>query len=185
MQVSLALLVLGGVLIAVGVYLILERSLSRIILGLANLTNGVNVLFLVAGGKSGAPPIVGSALPHEMSDPLAQAMMLTAIVIGLSTTAFLLAMGYRSWQLYGNDEVQDDLEDHRISRRVEREKLATRAETNLAVEAESLAVHDDTDEELLNNSGEIVATQGVATHAGVLPDEAPQNKQDTSAGGGQ
>ena len=55
---SLALMLLCGGLVAVGVYLILERSLSRIILGLAALGNGINILFLIAGGRSGEPPIV-------------------------------------------------------------------------------------------------------------------------------
>ncbi|MDY5584747.1 MAG: Na(+)/H(+) antiporter subunit C [Arcanobacterium sp.] len=147
MQSSLALLIVAAVLISVGVYLILERSLSRIILGLANLTNGVNILFLIAGGESGAPPIVGAAPAEEMSDPLVQAMMLTAIVIGLASTGFLLAMGYRSWQLYGNDEVQDDLEDRRISRRVEREKLAARADATASVEEDAELTHDETEGE--------------------------------------
>ena len=51
-----------------------------------------------------------------MSDPLPQAMVLTAIVITLGMTAFLLAMAYRSWQLHRHDEVQDDVEDRRIAR---------------------------------------------------------------------
>ena len=46
-----------------------------------------------------------------MSDPLPQALVLTAIVISLGTTAFVLAMAYRSWQLTGHDDVQDDVED--------------------------------------------------------------------------
>ena len=49
-----------------------------------------------------------------MSDPLPQAMVLTAIVITFGLTAFLLAVAYRSWQLTGHDEVQDDLEDRQI-----------------------------------------------------------------------
>ena len=51
-----------------------------------------------------------------MSDPLPQALVLTAIVITLGTTAFLLALAYRSWQLTGHDEVQDDVEDRAIRR---------------------------------------------------------------------
>ena len=51
-----------------------------------------------------------------MSDPLPQALVLTAIVISLGTTAFLLAMAYRSWQLTGHDDVQDDVEDRAIRR---------------------------------------------------------------------
>ena len=51
-----------------------------------------------------------------LSDPLPQAMVLTAIVITLATTAFVLAMAYRSWQLNGHDDVQDDIEDDTIRR---------------------------------------------------------------------
>jgi multicomponent Na+:H+ antiporter subunit C len=54
-----------------------------------------------------------------MSDPLPQAMVLTAIVITLGLTAFLLAMAYRSWQLTGHDDVQDDVEDAAIRRLAE------------------------------------------------------------------
>ncbi|MBM7824292.1 multicomponent Na+:H+ antiporter subunit C [Arcanobacterium pluranimalium] len=152
MNVSFALLLLGAILIGVGVYLILERSLARIVLGLANLTNGINVLFLVAGGKAGAPPIVGTAPAHEMADPLVQAMMLTAIVIGLSTTGFLLAMAYRSWQLEGNDEVQDDAEDTRIARRFEKDRLAARADVPLPLEEDALDTHDETEDAPVDRS---------------------------------
>ncbi|MDO4888940.1 MAG: Na(+)/H(+) antiporter subunit C [Actinomycetaceae bacterium] len=117
MNSSLALVLLCGVLVAVGVYLTLERSLSRIVLGLACLANGINVLFLIAGGRSGEPAFVGQAAPDAMADPLVQAMVLTAIVISLGMTAFLLAMAYRSWQLRSNDEVRDDREDKQIARR--------------------------------------------------------------------
>ncbi len=57
-----------------------------------------------------------------MSDPLTQAMILTAIVITLGMTAFLLAMAYRSWLLTGTDDVQDDVEDRRIVSRAERDQ---------------------------------------------------------------
>jgi len=114
---SLVLVVVVVALVAAGVYLLLERSLSRVILGVILLSNGINVLFLVAGGRAGGAPIVGQTPDDAMSDPLPQAMVLTAIVITLGVTAFLLAMAYRSWQLTGHDEVQDDLEDRRVARR--------------------------------------------------------------------
>ena len=136
MTSSLALLVLAAVLVAVGVYLMLERSLSRLVLGLGAMTNGVNILFLIACGRTGQPPILGTHEPETMADPLVQAMMLTAIVIGLGTTAFLLSMGYRSWQLNGNDEVQDDLEDKRIARRKQaaKDEMAARSENDATLE---------------------------------------------------
>ena len=116
MNANLTLILTAAATIGCAVYLSLERSLSRVLVGLVLLSNGVNVLFLVASGPAGGPPIVGSSSLGEMSDPLPQALVLTAIVITLGTTAFLLAMGYRSWQLSGHDDVQDDVEDATIRR---------------------------------------------------------------------
>jgi multicomponent Na+:H+ antiporter subunit C len=116
MTVSLSLIVAAAAMIGCGVYLILERSLTRVLVGLVMLGNGVNVLFLISGGAAGRAPIVGEDDPSSMSDPLPQALVLTAIVISLGTTAFVLAMAYRSWQLTGHDDVQDDVEDRAIRR---------------------------------------------------------------------
>ncbi|GAB3072563.1 Na(+)/H(+) antiporter subunit C [Nocardioides zeae] len=114
MQVNLTLLVVVAALMGAGVYLLLERSLTRVLVGLVLISNGVNVMFLVASGRAGTSPIVGSSDPDGMADPLPQALVLTAIVITLGTVAFLLAMAHRSWQLNGNDDVQDDVEDSAI-----------------------------------------------------------------------
>ena len=116
MRPNVVLVIVIGILVAVGVYLLLERSLSRVLIGLVLIGNGVNLSFLVAGGAAGGAPIVGTTPTEEMSDPLPQAMVLTAIVITLGMTAFLLALAYRSWQLHRHDEVQDDVEDRRIAR---------------------------------------------------------------------
>jgi len=112
---SLSLILAASAMIGCGVYLLLERSLTRVLVGLVMLGNGVNLLFLVASGPAGRAPIVGGG-QSRMSDPLPQALVLTAIVISLGTTAFLLAMAYRSWQLAGHDDVQDDVEDAAIRR---------------------------------------------------------------------
>jgi len=124
MSPSLVLVAVVVVLVAVGVYLLLERTLTRVLLGVIVLGNGVNVLFLIAGGAAGGPPLVGTTAEAEMSDPLPQAMVLTAIVITLGMTAFLLALAYRSWQLNEHDEVQDDLEDRRVARRAALDRAA-------------------------------------------------------------
>jgi multicomponent Na+:H+ antiporter subunit C len=118
---NLLLVIVVGVLFAAGVTLLLERNLTRVILGITLLGNGVNLLILL-GGAYGGPPIVGVTPESEMSDPLTQAMILTAIVITLGMTAFLLAMAYRSWLLSGHDDVQDDVEDRRIMKRAERDQ---------------------------------------------------------------
>lgn len=113
---DLLLVAAAAVMVAGGVYLVLERSLTRVAVGLVLIGNGVNLLFIVTGGPRGGAPIVGRTPEEAMSDPLPQAMVLTAIVITLALTAFLVAMAHRSWQLHRHDEVQDDLEDRRIAR---------------------------------------------------------------------
>jgi multicomponent Na+:H+ antiporter subunit C len=123
MNADLVLVIVVGVLFAAGVTLLLERSLSRVLIGIIMLGNGVNLLLLL-GGRSGDPPILGVTPAGEMSDPLPQAMVLTAVVITLGLTAFLLAMAYRSWQLTGHDEVRADPEDRRIVRRAERDEVS-------------------------------------------------------------
>lgn len=116
MSTNLTLIVIASTLIGCGIYLILERSLTRVLVGLLMLGNGVNILFLISGGRAGEAPIEGKTDVADMSDPLPQALVLTAIVIALATTAFLLAMAHRSWQLNSNDDVQDDVEDAAIRR---------------------------------------------------------------------
>jgi multicomponent Na+:H+ antiporter subunit C len=149
MSPSLALVVVIGVLVAAGVYLLLERSLTRVLVGVVLIGNGANLLFLVASGAAGGAPIVGTTPEAEMSDPLPQAMVLTAIVITLGMTAFLLAMAYRSWQLHHHDEVQDDLEDRRVARRAALDVEAyTDVDTGEAgtLDEEAVLVRDETAE---------------------------------------
>ena len=114
MTPNIVLAVVAGVLVAAGIYLILERSLSRILIGIVLASNGVNILFLVASGPAGGPPIIGVTPKDLMSDPLPQAMVLTAIVITLGVSAYVVTLAYRSFQLDGHDEVVDDVEDARI-----------------------------------------------------------------------
>jgi multicomponent Na+:H+ antiporter subunit C len=108
------LLVAAGVLASCGVYLLLDRRLTRIILGIGLLGHAVNLVFLTASGSGTRPAFAGE--PAPTLDPLPQAMMLTAIVITFGVTALLLALAFRSWRLSAADEVEDDLEDRRIAR---------------------------------------------------------------------
>ena len=120
MTVSIALAATGAILIATGVYLFMERSLMRILAGLLSLSNGVSLLFLVsAGTPANAPFVTDGGSAETVTDPLPQAMVLTAIVISLATNIFLLALSYRSFQLDGHDEVADDVEDAIVRRRAE------------------------------------------------------------------
>ena len=116
MTVLMAALV--AVLYGTGVYLLLQRTLTRVILGLALISHGCHLLIMVAGGPSGLAPLVGLIPGDEpVADPLPQALILTAIVITFGITVFLLALAYRSFQLTNDDEVEDDIEDRRIARR--------------------------------------------------------------------
>lgn len=111
------MLVVAGLLSA-GVYLLLERSLSRMLLGLLLISNAVNLLIINAGGPPGNPPVrdQGGASKPVTADPLAQAMVLTAIVITMGAAAFVLALTYRSYRLTTAERVGDDPEDVRVSR---------------------------------------------------------------------
>lgn len=119
MSANFALLVVIGVLVAAGVYLLLERSVVKMLLGLLLAGNGVNLLILTVGGPSGSAPIVGvrNDLHDTMADPLAQAMILTAIVISMGIAAFVLALAYRSYTISLREEVENDPEDTKVSKR--------------------------------------------------------------------
>jgi multicomponent Na+:H+ antiporter subunit C len=123
--VTVALAFVVAVLFGVGTYLMLQRTLTRVIFGLATMGHGANLLLQLAGGRAGTPPIVdeesGTAIVGQSGgagfvDPLPQALALTAIVISFGVTAYLLAMAYRSWVLNDSDAVEDDVEDRRIAR---------------------------------------------------------------------
>jgi multicomponent Na+:H+ antiporter subunit C len=112
MTLSLPLLVAMGVLYAAGVYLLLERSMTRVLLGFLLVGNATNLLIFQMAGTPGLAPIAeedGSA--PGITDPLPQALVLTAIVISFAVSAFLLALIYRSWRLGQQDVVADDEAD--------------------------------------------------------------------------
>ncbi|MCF4097906.1 Na+/H+ antiporter subunit C [Maritalea mediterranea] len=100
MEIALAFLV--GLFFAVAIYLLLSRSLIRMLLGIAIIGNGVNLLIFTVGRLTReVPPIVpdGEYAPLEqIANPLPQALILTAIVIGFSLFAFLLVLTYRAYQ---------------------------------------------------------------------------------------
>lgn len=117
MTTFLVPLILIGVLTSAGVYLLLERNLTRMLLGLLLISNAINLLILHAGGPSGNPPVRGrtSGTETATADPLAQAMILTAIVITMGVAAFVLALTYRSYRINTIEEVSNDPEDIRVS----------------------------------------------------------------------
>jgi multisubunit Na+/H+ antiporter MnhC subunit len=102
------LLIIGviGVLFACGTYLLLQRSLLQVIVGLSLFSYGANLALMVAGGlKRGRPPLLTVGAPY--ADPLPQALVLTAIVISFGMTAFALVLAFRTRQVCGSNEVDD------------------------------------------------------------------------------
>ncbi|HSJ90687.1 MAG TPA: NADH-quinone oxidoreductase subunit K [Ilumatobacter sp.] len=106
----------AAVLFGCGTWLLMQRRLTRIIIGIGLLGHGANLLLVAGGGRPGRAPIIGADGAGEFADPLPQALALTAIVITFGITAFLLGLGYRSWQLTQDDQVEDDVEDLLIAR---------------------------------------------------------------------
>lgn len=101
---TLLAFVVGG-LVAAGVYLILSRNLVRLIIGVALLSNAVNLTLFTAGRLTRAnPPLIptGAEVPESpFANPLPQALILTAIVIGFGLLAFTLVLIYRANQELG------------------------------------------------------------------------------------
>lgn len=116
MTPNVTLIILMGCFYAGGIYFILERSLTRLLLGLLFIGNGTNILLLLSGGYPGLAPLFSSNIAAEnYNDPLPQAMILTSIVITFAITAFTLAIIYRSWSFSNQEEVEDDDEDIRVA----------------------------------------------------------------------
>lgn len=110
MTSSVVLAVTVGALFACGIYLMLSRNLIRVLLGFLLAGHAVNLLLL--SSSDGAAPIVGEPTNGEaMADPVPQALILTAIVISLAVTTFLLAMAYRNYKVTEEPEIGDDTED--------------------------------------------------------------------------
>ena len=109
MEVLLA--VASGVLYAAGIYLMLRRRLAQLIIGLGLLSNGTNLLIFTAGGLTRArPPVVpegAERLAGPYADPVPQALVLTAIVIGFGLLAFSLVLAHRVHATVGTDDVDE------------------------------------------------------------------------------
>jgi multicomponent Na+:H+ antiporter subunit C len=105
MNILLALLV--GVLFTAGTYQLMRRSLVRVVIGVSLLAHGANLLLIAMSGlRRGRPPLIVDE-PATYVDPLPQALILTAIVIGFGTQAFLLVLSYRADQEFGLDDTDE------------------------------------------------------------------------------
>lgn len=109
MEALLAILV-GG-LFAAGAYLLMRRSIVKLVLGLALLSHAVHLLIFSAGGlRRGSPPLVAKdalRLGEGSADPLPQALILTAIVISFGVIAFTLTLVHRACDTTGTDDLDE------------------------------------------------------------------------------
>ncbi|RFC54021.1 Na+/H+ antiporter subunit C [Brumimicrobium aurantiacum] len=107
MEILLA--IMTGILYAAGIYLILRRSLVKLIIGIVILGNGVNLLiFLMGGLVKGNPPLIpadGKMLEGVFADPVPQALILTAIVISFGLQSFAIVLIKRAYKVLKTDDI--------------------------------------------------------------------------------
>lgn len=107
MELLLAFVI--GVQYAGGLYMMLRRSIVKLLIGLALLSNAANLLVFTTGGLTrGKPPVVAetaNAPDQTFADPLPQALILTAIVIGFGVLAFAIALVHSAFQMLGTDDI--------------------------------------------------------------------------------
>ncbi len=107
MNVLLAIVI--GVLFGSGIYMILRRSIVKLILGLGLVSHAINLTIFASGNVSrDGPPVIRegeTVLSGSFANPLPQALILTAIVIGLASTAFALVLIKRAYAIIGTDDV--------------------------------------------------------------------------------
>ena len=177
-DVSLVLIVIMAVLFACGVYAMLERSLTRVLIGFLLLGNAANLLLLIVMGTPGVAPFFGAAdSADEMSDPLPQALTLTAIVITFAVSAFLLALIYRSWQLGQADTVEDDEAD------VEVRERSAEAEDVMDDETEIEDEDEDVRSDFVGTATAPITVLG-SMDVPALHDDAPVNRPPARPSGG-
>jgi multicomponent Na+:H+ antiporter subunit C len=103
-----------GLLFTASIYMMLRRSIVKLVIGLIILSNAANLLiFVVAGLTRGAPPLIpegAQQISGAVADPLPQALILTAIVIAFSVLAFAVVLIRRAYEVVGTDDL-DQMKD--------------------------------------------------------------------------
>ncbi|MCF3943551.1 Na(+)/H(+) antiporter subunit C [Oceanobacillus alkalisoli] len=102
------MIILTGVLVTIATYLVLSKSVIRVILGTAVYSHAAHLLIITMGGlKTGNVPILGDEDISTFVDPLPQALILTSIVISFAVTALVLVLAYRAYQTLGTDNMEE------------------------------------------------------------------------------
>ena len=98
---------LVSVVFASGTFLILQRDLLRVVVGVVLVTNSATLFVISAGLTRGEVPIYPLLEDGGVSDPLVQSMALTALIIGFGVSALLLAMVYRVYASHGTVDAEE------------------------------------------------------------------------------
>ncbi|WP_136690129.1 sodium:proton antiporter [Halorhabdus amylolytica] len=107
-QPQVVLAIVLGLLFALGTFLVLRKDVVRVVWGVTIISQAANVYLVTMGGLRGAVPIISHGGAHgEVTDPLVQALVLTAIVIGFGTTAFALVLTYRVYEEHGTIDLTE------------------------------------------------------------------------------
>lgn len=98
-----------GFMFALGTFLLLRRDVVRVVWGVAIIGQAANVYLVTMGGLVGSAPVIprGDHGKLTYTDPLVQALVLTAIVIGFGTTAFALVLTYRVYEENGTIDTHE------------------------------------------------------------------------------
>ncbi|WP_059102696.1 Na(+)/H(+) antiporter subunit C [Shouchella shacheensis] len=103
---EILLFIAVGALFAVGTYMLLTRSILKVIVGILFLSHGAHLLILSMSGLNADSPPLEHMGDGNFSDPLPQALILTAIVISFGLTAFLVVIGYRTYKEHQTDDLE-------------------------------------------------------------------------------
>jgi|SRR5690625_908031 len=104
MEILISILI--GVIFTVSIYLFLSRNILRVVLGSVILSHGVHLLLITMSGlQRGEAPLLGLEA-DTYTDPLPQALVLTAIVISFGVTSLLLVMAYRTYEEHKTDDLE-------------------------------------------------------------------------------
>jgi multicomponent Na+:H+ antiporter subunit C len=176
MNASLTLVIVMAAMYAAGIYIMLERSLTRVLIGFLLVGNATNLLIFIMSGRPGSSPIVtGTSLDDTMVDPLPQVLMLTAIVINFGITALLLALIYRSWWLAQLGDEGDTLTDEHATETSGDSEITFRssADDEAAVQASLDASEDGSDDD--SSAGD--ATDRADEHSSTPVDGATTDQE--------
>ncbi len=128
-----------------GAFLILQRDLFRVVIGIVMISNAANLFIIAAGLTRGRPPIHPLPEGQPVSDPLVQAMALTAIVISFSVAVLLLGLVYRLYTSHRTVDLEDISEmEVREAEELERDADDPEHEEEPASAPEEVELREDT-----------------------------------------